>query len=672
MHTKSNYPKSKKFFFQMPILFLLTISLLTNLTSGSIITAQAKPVVFSTKRKVMKLKKAKVTSNSIRIKWKKMKKVSGYEIYRSNSRKGKFKKIAITKKNTFNNKKLQASKNYFYKVRAYKKGNGSKKYSRFSSILRVKTKAASNQESTINSPYPVTEPTQPTPSVVNSPTPQATVTSSPVATSTVTEPTTDNTNTPATGLPATNIPATITPTTQAPATNIPATTPTPEASVTNPPVENTPQAHTQNLDYSEITDKINNPDQGFYRPIFVSVNEEGVSYNENIITEETQLYHLRTDISAFSAANNGTTDLELTEAALTGIDELLSTLYNKNKSAIIRFVYDPGLNGSSNKEPAVDMIVTHITQLAPILNKHTDTLTAIEVGLIGPWGEMHTSTIANAETINTLIEAFLTTTVDIPILVRTPKMIYNYLGITIDDLSSYTIATTSKAYRLGLFNDGYLGSSSDLGTYTSRETEVNWLSKQTSHLPYGGEVVVPDSTFHNIENCLPEMYLLNLSYLNIEWNYEVIDKWEASTYTEAAGTDSIYYGNTAFEYIQNHMGYRFVLKDSVFTYPEDCSSLNIALSIENVGFGNLNRSKQTTLLLVDENEEITSIHGDAYSGGTDISIEVPKATLEQLASGTYTLYLKLDNGNDKYAIQFANNLWNETLQANCIGTITKP
>lgn len=423
----------------------------------------------------------------------------------------------------------------------------------------------------------------------------------------------------------------------------------------------------QNLNYQESTEKINNPDQGFYRPIYVRVTEDGVTYNKNIVNDNTQLYHLRIDISAFSQANNAEADKRLTENALSGIQELLSFLYDNNKSAIARFVYDPGLNGASNKEPALDMILQHITQLSAVLDKYHDTLTAIEVGLIGPWGEMHTSTMANKEVINALIDSYLNHTTEIPILVRTPKMMYNYLGITIDDIDTYRIERTAKAYRLGLFNDGYLGSGNDLGTYANREKEVPWLALQTGHLPYGGEVTVPDSPLHNIENCLDEMFLLHLSYLNIEWNNTVVDKWKTSYYTNAAGEDSLYYGKTAFQYIENHMGYRFVLKNSTLEYDKAVSRFAIDLSLKNVGFGNLNGPMNMTLLLQSETGEITSIDAGHFDGQEKITFQ----TNLNLTKGDYNVYLKLNKGNDKYAMQFANDLWNEELQANQIGSFTK-
>lgn len=582
--------------FSHPV-FRITLALAM---AASILIAQSAPAscagknatVFRTGEKAKKPKKTKITSRSVLLKWNKTNGATGYQIYRSTSKKGTFRKVFTTRNNYATDKKLTPGKTYFYKIRAYRTVKKKKLYNRFSSVLKIRTKS-----------------TKTIPSI-----PKSTATALP------------------TGTPAI-----------------------------------TTEKHIQALNYRQSTERINNPDQGFYRPIYVRVTEDGVSYNKNIVNNNTQLYHLRIDISAFSQANNETADQPLTENALSGLDELLSFLYDNNKSAIARFVYDPGLNGASNKEPALDMILQHITQLSAVLDKYHDTLTAIEVGLIGPWGEMHTSTMANKDVINALIDAYLNHTTEIPILVRTPKMIYNYLGITMDDIDTYRIESTAKAYRLGLFNDGYLGSANDLGTYTNREKEVPWLALQNGHLPYGGEVVIPDSSLHDIENCLDEMFLLHLSYLNIEWNNIVIDKWKNSFYTDAAGKDSTYYGTTAFEYIENHMGYRFVLENSTFEYDETVSRFAIDLSLKNVGFGNLNRPMDLTLLLQSETGEITSVDAGHFNGQKNITFQ----TNLNLKKGTYNVYVKLDKGNDKYTLRFANDLWDEELQANQIGSFTK-
>lgn len=432
-----------------------------------------------------------------------------------------------------------------------------------------------------------------------------------------------------------------------------------------------PQSYVQQLNYTESAEKINNPDQGFYRPIYVRVTEAGASYNRNIVNDATRLYHLRIDISAFSAAVNGNADIPLSQSALNDLKDLLGFLKEKDKNAVVRFAYDPSYNGAKDKEPALQMILRHIEQVCPILNGYESTITAIEAGLVGPWGEMHSSTIANAQNISPIIDQFLDYVTNVPVLVRTPKMIYNYLGITLDEAENHTIGANEKAYRLGLFNDGYLGSNSDLGTYTNREREIGFLSRQTNHLPYGGEVVIPDSPLHNIEVCLPEMNEINLSYLNIEWNNHVIDQWKNSYYTRDCGTDELYYGKTAFDYIQNHMGYRFVLKNSTFSYSDNLDELSVKLKLQNVGFGNLNKRKRARLIVTDENGVVafTKTVGD-FLGETEVNY----STKLNLEYGKYDVYLRLYGEEAEetplYCLQFANDgLWNPALKANKIGSI---
>ena len=435
-----------------------------------------------------------------------------------------------------------------------------------------------------------------------------------------------------------------------------------------------PQEGVQQLNYAESTEKINNPDQGFYHPIYLGLTENSITDKDrqrirSIVNKNTRLYHLRIDISAFSKAVNGASDKRLTQAALDGLDELLSYLKLNDKNAIVRFAYAPSFGDAKDMEPALSMILEHIGQICPVLNKYENTITAIEAGLIGPWGEMHSSKIANADNISPIIEAFLTNTTAFPVLVRTPKMIYNYLGITINDIDGYSIPATHKAYRLGLFNDGYLGSDSDLGTYTNRQKEIAFISGQTGHLPFGGEVVIPNSPLHDIETCLPEMHEINLNYLNVEWNDQVIKKWKESYYTRACGTDGIYYGKTAFRYIENHLGYRFVLTKSTILLSEN--KINVELALNNVGFGNLNRVKRAKLILTDEDgnvvlsqdlQNFTGSESFAFSAGLD------------LADGNYGVYLRIygeeAEGTPLYCLQFANDgLWNTELKANKIGSV---
>ena len=108
-----------------------------------------------------------------------------------------------------------------------------------------------------------------------------------------------------------------------------------------------------------------------------------------------QIYHLRCDIYEFSGAvNSDKKDKKLTDIVLNWLDEFLYKIKKENKNAVIRFSYDPRYGGNIDKEPSFSTIETHVKQLSEIWNKYEDTLTAIEAGLLGPYGEMYTSEIA--------------------------------------------------------------------------------------------------------------------------------------------------------------------------------------------------------------------------------------------------------------------------------------
>ena len=436
---------------------------------------------------------------------------------------------------------------------------------------------------------------------------------------------------------------------------------------------NAGEKHVQDLNYEESIEEISNPDQGFYRPVYVKINENGAMYNKDVINSQTQLYHLRCDISAFSEAVNKAADKPVTDEALKGLDALLFCLKENDKNAIVRFAYDPGYSGSADKEPALDVMLGHVESVCSVLNRYVNTVTAIETGLIGPWGEMHTSAAANPAHITPIINAFLTAASEIPVLVRTPEMIYNYINVSEDKVEEISISPDEKAYRLGLYNDGYLGSESDLGTYSNRERDINFLSVQNAHLPFGGEVTVPDSPLHNIEACLPEMNKIHLSYLNTEWDNRVIEKWKKTFYTEACGLEKQYYNKTAFTYIQNRLGYRFVLKNSVFTYSATSEKLNVRLKLQNLGFGNLNRNKRAKLIFTDSTGAVAFI---ADYGEITVKDELEFNVEHGLDSGKYDVYLRIYGEELQsaplYCVKFANDgLWNDELKANKIGSFER-
>lgn len=105
---------------------------------------QKMKVKISSVKQVNTKKKGKKQKRYLQIKWKKLgKQIKGYQIYRADKKKSKFKKnpIATVKKGTtYKDKKIKKKTTYYYKVRGYAVVNGKKIYTKFSTIKSKKVK----------------------------------------------------------------------------------------------------------------------------------------------------------------------------------------------------------------------------------------------------------------------------------------------------------------------------------------------------------------------------------------------------------------------------------------------------------------------------------------------------------------------------------------------------
>lgn len=431
------------------------------------------------------------------------------------------------------------------------------------------------------------------------------------------------------------------------------------------------------IDYSETLDSLRNPERGFYNPIGYNLKVE----DNQPLNSKSNLVHLRVGLGVFSSPNNNQEDLELSEDALNALGKTFQNIRDNNSSIIIRFAYD-NFNGNANKEPSFDMILKHIEQIGPILLEYQDVIANIELGFFGPWGEMHSSKICTNENVSLAITKLLeATNQKIKISVRTPGYYAAWRKINRGSLDSDMPEKGTGAYQVGIFNDGYLGSETDLGTFANREIEVKWLSNQARHTFYGGEMVAnfaSGTPLNTIEYISKEAFLTHTTYLNPYWNDKVINGFKNTPYT---GDDPLYKNETAYTYIENHLGYRFVLKDSYLTDQiTKKDPLKLKLKIQNVGFANLINEKRVSIILKNE-DDIYEIQTDLDATTWDsekITEENFQVTLPDIIEeGNYDVYLRISEyGNliddsNYHCIQFANNnIYSEELGANYIGKVT--
>ena len=382
----------------------------------------------------------------------------------------------------------------------------------------------------------------------------------------------------------------------------------------------------RNIDSTDAMETLDNFDRGFYTPQVLHLKPSG---GKPIEKPYAKLLHLRAEISEFSShawlgidSASGDTirgkDQDLTEDALNVLQQTFDNIRKNNGHVIVRICYDPWYNGRSNVTPDHEWVLKHVKQLAPVLSKNTDVIVALEMGMHGAYGEMHSDTNITYDRIAEATNLMLRSTPpELKILTRTGNYSAKVLGF--DDwgvdfhIDGEKFAEIAKAkgdtmYRVGMFNDGYLGTQYDYGTWGAdcatsicREEGVAWLEKYSINTPYGGEALTTAENYQVIntpEFLAYEGFRTHTSYLNIQWNNNLIENWKKTPFTQKdfdydpARVDSL----SGFKYINDHLGYRFVLRESWLSDTVgDDGILRAKLRIQNVGFGNLTRKMTASL-----------------------------------------------------------------------------
>ena len=394
----------------------------------------------------------------------------------------------------------------------------------------------------------------------------------------------------------------------------------------------------QNVDSTDAMKTLDNFDRGFYTPQVLHLKPSG---GKPIEKPYAKLLHLRAEISEFSShawlgidSASGDTirgkDQDLTEDALNVLQQTFDNIRKNNGHVIVRICYDPWYNGRSNVTPDHEWVLKHVKQLAPVLSKNTDVIVALEMGMHGAYGEMHSDTNITYDRVAEATNLMLRNTPpELKILTRTGNYSAKVLGFDnwgVDfNIDGEKFAEIAKAkgdtmYRVGMFNDGYLGTQYDYGTWGAdcatsicREEGVAWLEKYGINTPYGGEALTTAENYEVIntpEFLAYEGFRTHTSYLNIQWNNNLIESWKKTPFTQKdfdydpARVDSL----SGFKYINDHLGYRFVLRESWLSDTVGSDGiLRAKLRIQNVGFGNLTRKMKASLY----------VHGMANFGPLD-------------------------------------------------------
>lgn len=448
------------------------------------------------------------------------------------------------------------------------------------------------------------------------------------------------------------------------------------------------------IDYTETRDTLKNPGVGYTTTLWYTCKPGNTPVKD--VSGSVVLMFI--DIGAFSSGINGTTDEEgnyiegtdydLDEAFFTGLRGTFENCRKNGSTIAVRFRYDA--NGKTYPEPSsFDQVLKHISQIKEngILEDYKDILMFVESGFVGAWGEQHSGKYTSLEYKAQLLDAMLDLVPDdISVTVRTPNIFAKWAGIAAADIDQWVSEPGSDAARVGMYNDGYMGSNSDLGTYSNRQKETDWLGRQTVAAYYGGEFSgdlnwTKKYDTYLPENAIPEMYKTHLSYINSNIYSLYKDYTFGEQYDTVDADNSAYYGETVFKFMRDHLGYRFVLRDSDLSGKvEQGGTLKLDFSVENTGFANpIRHQKAEVILEKDGNYVKTEVDIDTRSwlscttSDEYLELNIPGG----LEPGEWNVYLRFSIGNegigDGYmrTVQFANkDVWDPALGANRIGSFT--
>lgn len=418
--------------------------------------------------------------------------------------------------------------------------------------------------------------------------------------------------------------------------------------------------------YSESTAKLPNPGGSFY-------NMTGYLLSDDVDTQTLE-ERIRSGIKNYSSEELilieinlcRYKDTSLSEAALAQTDQILTGWGKAGYPIILRFLYDWEGNATNTEPKKLSLVKKHMSQVAPIVNAHAQDIYTMQGIFVGNFAEMHGGRHMDHESMCALAK-HLDSVIDpgIFLSVRTPAQ----RRIILDSKEIFPEGST-LAERLGLFNDGMLGSDTDLGTYGSadrdqsttmtdhwiREQELEYQDELCRYVPNGGEAVI-DNPLNDLEQAIDTLATMHVSYLSRMHHAEVIEKWKSSS----IHANDVWDGSTGYDYIDAHMGARYrCTGTSVASYnfwSQDCTVMKFTMT--NTGFSNYYEPLTLTATVIAEDSTspvaTKTWQKDALAtltNGETCSFSLP-LDLRNYADGNYHVYLSCKRAESGINVAFA-------------------
>ena len=476
--------------------------------------------------------------------------------------------------------------------------------------------------------------------------------------------------------------------------------------------------------YQTTIEDFPNPERGFYRATGTHVSNFGPlnptdteNYRDAQIPFEAN-HSVRSTLVFRYFVLDDFKDRPISASILQLIDNDFDVIRNAGMKIIPRFTYinstSEGDCGDFTCPPYGDapknIVLNHISQLAPILQRHADVIATVQMGFIGIWGENYYTdffgyagappeyslTDQNWNDRNEVLAALLAAVpANRTVQVRYPQIKQRFV-YGVDAPTTAAPLTAAEAYagtdksRIGFHNDCFMASFSDFGTYVdygndstpSNDDTTNlraYYAADSRYVPVGGETCWDGySPQNDCDATSPLAYTesdlerMHFSFLNADYNVDVNNDWQ----TGGCLND-----------IKRRLGYRFELQSA--TFPDQVASggtLSLSLSLANTGYAAPYNVRDVQLLLREKSSgEVwrAALAEDPrrWWPGSVTNLNLAACLPPTLAEGDYEVFLNLPDpapslaGRPDYSIRLANrlpdgrNVWEPTTGFNRLGHV---
>ncbi len=330
-----------------------------------------------------------------------------------------------------------------------------------------------------------------------------------------------------------------------------------------------------NLNYTSTDDVLFNPERGLYvfGPMVDTTNYDYIR------SQGYSICYASIILEDYVSSN-------IAQSKLDEIDRAFGRIRAAGMKAFVRIVYD---NTGAGQDATITWMETHLQQLQPVLLSNSDVIAWFQAGMIGAWGEWHSSTNnhhLNPLPVWNLIKQYFPP--DKFVAIRTPTFVNTLEGLDANPLTDQDAFNGTGRARIAHHNDCWLANALDYGTYpadpAAMEAQKAQIENQSKYTPWGGETCAV-SAYANCTVAVAEAARFHATYMNDNYHPDVIAGMTADGCWQSQ--------------FKNKLGYRFELISSQF--PDKVfkgKEFSVTINLKNVGWAPLYNERPVFLRML--------------------------------------------------------------------------